>query len=263
MLIYNSSYYLIMVSSRTVISLDYEVKELGYYSFANSFAHVTFMGLSSIVWIIFPKMLYKLKKGTSNDKAKALLGQTLPLYVMANFFCIFSIITLFPFLIKFLKQFEGATSTFVFLVLSQGILAYCFGYSELAIARKKEMKLSVYGFLTIFINVCIAIFFSRVLKLPFYYIALGTLISVAYYAAMVRRLGNRILDDQQSLAEILKSMFPFRITVPLFLFLVGNLSGFFIYFNMAGLAVFLLLNHKALIKGMNEGKLIFTRPDIV
>ena len=58
LLIYNTSYYLIMISSRTVIGIDYEVEEMGYYSFANSFANVVFMGLGSIVWILFSKMLY-------------------------------------------------------------------------------------------------------------------------------------------------------------------------------------------------------------
>jgi len=252
-----------MISSRTVIGIDYEVEVMGYYSFANSFAHVTFMGLSSIVWIFFPKMLYKLRSGISNDKAKALLGQITPLFVMANFFCIFMVINIFPFLIKFLKQFEGATSTFVFLVLTQGILAYCFGYSELAIARKKEMKLSIYGFITVFINVCIALFISRVLKLPFYYVALGTLISVAYYVVMVHKLGNRILDDRKGLFGILKSMFPLGIIIPFVIFLGGNLSGYHIYFNIAGLVIFLVFNYKALINGLNAGKLIFTKPDVV
>ena len=261
--VYNTSYYLIMVSSRTIVSFSYEVEELGYYTFANSIAIVTHMAFSTIAWVLFPKILYKLRSGISNAKAKALVDEIGSLCVMANFLAIFIAITFFPGLIHFLKQYVPCTTTFAFLVLTQGILAYCFGYAHLAIARKHEMKLSLYGGITILINVCLALLFSLVLKLPFFYVAFGTLISVIFYVIMVHKLGYSILGDPKSVFDILSGMFPVGILVPFVVVLLGNFSRHSIYCNIVGLSLFIILNWKILINGFDRGKLIFTKPNMV
>ena len=200
-----------MLSSRTVVSSDYSVAELGLYSFANRLSQATFMGLGTIAWILFSKILYKLRWKVANDEAKELVLLLRNSFVTVNFFMIFFIILIFPFLMQFLDKYQNMSSAFVFIVFSQGIISNVFGFSNLAIARRKEVKLALYGFLTIALNVCIAIFFSRILKLHFSFIALGNLLSTICYTIMVVNEGYSILDEKKTILDIIREIFPFRI----------------------------------------------------
>jgi len=263
LLIYNASFYLITISSRTIISSDYEVQEMGYYSFANNLAYATLMALGTIAWVLFPKILYKLRSNVSNHAARNLISQLSSLYITINFLFVFTTITFFPLLIQFLEKYKDITPTFVFLILAQGILAYCFGYSDLAIARKHETKLTVIGFITIIINVLVALFYSRILHLDYSYIAFGALLSVSFYVIMLLKISYNILGDKKNIIKIINEVFSLKILLPFFIVLVGNFTIYNNYFNITGLLLFLVLNFSELLKVIDRGKIIFTNPNII
>jgi hypothetical protein len=251
-----------MLSSRTVVSSDYSVADLGLYSFANRLSQAIFMGLGTIGWILFSKILYKLRWQVANDEAKELVLLLRNSFVTLNFFTIFFIVLIFPFLIQFLEKYQNMSSTFVFIVFSQGIISNVFGFSDLAIARRKEVKLALYGFLTIALNVFIAIFFSRILKLHFSFIALGNLLSIVCYTIMVVKEGYTILGERKSILNIIGEIFPFNISIPLSIYLLGNFTnGNSLYF--VGFFLFLVLNWRNLVEVIKNGKIIFLNQRII
>ncbi|MFW6130235.1 MAG: lipopolysaccharide biosynthesis protein [Atribacterota bacterium] len=265
LLVYNASFYLIMVSSRTIISSDYEVQKMGYYSFANNIAYAALMGLGAIAWILFPKMLYKTRSAVPNNKAYDLVSKLMSLYVTFNFLLVFTVITVFPLFIQFLDRYKEVMPTFVFLMLAQGVFSYCFGYSGLAISRKHEIKLATIGFITIIINVLIALFFSRILHLDYSYIAFGTLLSSSFYVIILLKTVYNILGlgDKKNIIKIINEVFSLKIFIPFFIVLVGNFTVYNNYFNITALILFLVLNLSKLLNVIDRGKVIFTDPSII
>ena len=55
--VYNASFYLILLTTRSFISGNYSVNEFGYFTFSYSLANAVLLLLSSISFLIFPKML--------------------------------------------------------------------------------------------------------------------------------------------------------------------------------------------------------------
>ena len=261
--VYHTSFYLIMISSLTVVSIAYTVEELGYYSFANRLSQASFMGLTSIAWVIFPKLLFKLRNNITNQTAKSFIKQYMPLYVTTYFLIVFLTIAIFPIFIHFFEKYENCSSTFVFLILSQGVLAYRFGYTELAIARNYEIKLAVFGFLAIAINVVIAIFFIKVLHLQFGYIAFATLLSVVFYIYMILRMGSDLLEENKKVLEIIKAVFSYKIYIPFVIVLFGNFTDSKNFFYAIGLILYLIMNYGELISVFKLGKIVFTKADFI
>ena len=58
--LYNTGFYFIIISIRTVISGNYEVEEFGQFTFSFSLAHAVMLLLESLTFMIFPKVIGKL-----------------------------------------------------------------------------------------------------------------------------------------------------------------------------------------------------------
>ena len=58
--LYNTCFYFIIISVRTIISGNYEVEEFGLFSFSFTLAHAVMLLLESLMFVIFPKMIGKM-----------------------------------------------------------------------------------------------------------------------------------------------------------------------------------------------------------
>src|SRR5690606_26869516 len=78
--IYGASFYLIILTTNTFISANYEVKEFGYYTFSYSLANVVLLLLNSISFLVFPKMLNRFAS-SSSEEVQRLLSTVRAVYI--------------------------------------------------------------------------------------------------------------------------------------------------------------------------------------
>ena len=69
-LIYNLSFALIALSGKTIVSLFYLVKEMGYFSFAVSITAACLLGIKTVQWAILPSLISRYNN--MNDKQEVL-----------------------------------------------------------------------------------------------------------------------------------------------------------------------------------------------
>src|SRR5690606_16759833 len=93
--LYNTSFYLIIISTRTFISGNYTVKEFGYFTFAYSLSNAILLLLPSFSFLIFPKLINRMAYA-NNDKNAELLNQVRGLYVATSHLLIHIAILFYP-----------------------------------------------------------------------------------------------------------------------------------------------------------------------
>ena len=79
---------------------------------------------------------------------------------------------------------------------------------------------------------------------------------------MVVNEGYSILDEKKTILDIIREIFPFRILIPLSIYLFGNFVTYS-YLNILGFFLFLVLNRNNLVDVFKKGKVLFLNQDII
>jgi len=250
LLLYNFSFNLMLITSRTIISIFYSVKEMGLYSLANSLSSAILIGISSIAWAVFPKVLSKL----SNDEDVHELSKNTTLinelYSISVLLMIFIAILFLPIVFIFLKEYIAIEPVLVILLLSQGILSNSFAFNSLAIAKKKQITIAFYSFLSIIFIITTSLIFAS-LKLNIIWIAISTLLGVIVFSILQILFGYKLLGVKSHYLNLIISIYPFHDLFVLSLFLISNFisSGYII--KIIGFVLFLFFNRRKIIQGIN------------
>ena len=183
LLLYNVSFSLILISSRTIVSIYYSPEELGYYTFAVNLSNAVFMIVGAFGFVIYPKLLNKIYVSDDN-KTKIIINKIHVLYVpvcyLLTFLGFFSCI----FLEYFLPDYSAAMATFKILLITQLILNNIFGFSIVLIANKKEKLMTINALLSMFIVIIVSYLFV-VLEFSFTIISIAVLIGFILYCLRI------------------------------------------------------------------------------
>ncbi|MAT43208.1 MAG: hypothetical protein CL609_12770 [Anaerolineaceae bacterium] len=239
LLIYNLSYYLITISSRTIISLYYSVEVMGYYTFANSLTTASLLGINAIGWVYFPKIISKLKLLDSNLVAEKLVQQVNSLYGTSVFIIVFILISIIPIIFRFLPQYEMASDTLRILLLSQTILSVSFGYNCLAIARKKQISVALISTSSMIIVIIIGLVIVG-LNFNFVWVAISVFIGSIIYSTLQSIIGSFSLEIHSYRRFF--SLFPWKNIVSTFIILLGIISNKSLLGIFTGVIFFIITN---------------------
>lgn len=250
LLFYNASFYFILLSSRTIVSIFYAVEDLGLFSLANNVAQAAVMILSVINFMFFPKILNRMKTGSIENDVKPLLSKIRDYYVTSSNLIVILVLLLYPLLLLFLKGYESSSSSFLFLILTQLIIVNSYGYSNLIIAKGYETKIALYAFFTVIINVIISLFLVILFKLDYHYVAFATLLSVNYYTFAVVRFGRKLLNLPFDFISVMKELFPLRIFFPFIIMMMSGFVSVQFFFLILGTVVFGILNYKYVVNSL-------------
>lgn len=238
LLAYNVSFHLIAVTARTIISAFYSVETMGYYSLANSVTSVTLLGVNAVTWVFVPRILFKARESVADHVVAKTVQKINDLYGTSVFLAVFGMILLLPLLFIFLPQYKPAGKTLDVLLLSQAILSISFGYNQVAIARKQQLKVA--GISVIAVIVVLGLGLSvAFLKFDFVWIAVSVLAGSFVFTLLQTRLGSQTLNVRSG---YLKNVLPLGSLIATVLFLLGILSGYPVFLGGTGLVVFVLAN---------------------
>ena len=182
LLFFNVSAYMILISSKTIVSIFYTVEDMGQFSFANSISQTAIMGFSVISFILFPKLIEKFNLKDKNHLNA--FKRAKEIYFYAAYFTILLVILFLPFLLYFFEQYKESQSTIVFMLLAQILAATSFAHSIQLISNKKELKLGLMAFTSVIINIVICLLLKNIFNLGYEYIAFGNIITALIYSGL-------------------------------------------------------------------------------
>jgi O-antigen/teichoic acid export membrane protein len=239
--VYNASFYLILLTTRSFISGNYSVEEFGYFTFSYSLANAVLLLLSSISFLIFPKMLNRFAL-SDNEHSQEILKTVRSAYISLSHLLIHLVIMVFPLFIYFFPDYQQASSVFKITALTVVLYTNSFGYQGLLMARGYEKNIGIIAFCALILNIMLSAILVSVVKVTFEYVIVATLTTYLIYVVTLGVYGRKVLRLANNFTDITKDIYPWRMMIP---FLISFLMIIFtapdIYFIIPFL-LYLLLN---------------------
>jgi O-antigen/teichoic acid export membrane protein len=260
--VYNASFYLILLTTRSFISGNYSVEEFGYFTFSYSLANAVLLLLSSISFLIFPKMLNRFAL-SDNEHSQEILKTVRSAYISLSHLLIHLVIMVFPLFIYFFPDYQQASSVFKITALTVVLYTNSFGYQGLLMARGYEKNIGIIAFCALNINIILSFILVKVVHVSFEYVIVATLITYLIYVFVLGLSGRKVLGISSNFLATIKDIYPLRMMIPFFIsFLMIIFSVPDIYFIIPFL-LYLLLNWIDLIKIKETIIRIINDPEII
>ena len=257
--LYNTGFYFIIISIRTVISGNYEVEEFGQFTFSFSLAHAVMLLLESLTFMIFPKVIGKLSSD-NYEEVESTLKKYRALYVTTAHGLIYFALPLFPLVLHFFPKYAMCQVSLNLIALTILMDTSRSGYTELLIAHNKEKVLSVVTLIALAVNIALALILVKVVQCPFSYVILAAMVTYVFFSAMVAFQGTRLIGGKQG--NLLLQVFPPRQFIPFLAALV--LAVFELeYLLFIPFLLFLLLNFRYCKEILRQAGRILAKPKIV
>lgn len=260
--VYNTSFFFIIISTRSIVSGYYSVEEFGFFTFAFSLANVVLMLLQAFSFLIFPKMLNRFAISTDNQNQE-LLSKVRDAYVTTSHLLVHSAILFFPIFLMLFPQYQSSSAAFKLIALTVVLYTNAFGYSGLLIAKGYEKKLGRLAFSTLVLNIILALVLVKVFEVPFTLVILATMISYFVYVYVQGSMGRKMLTLGTSFKSIWNDVYPLRLFLPHVLSLILVLFSAPNYYLVSALLLFLLLNYKVLLELKAVIKSIVVNPNFI
>lgn len=242
--IYTSSFYFIIYSTRSIISEFYSVVEFGYFTFAFTLGNTVNMLLSSISFLVFPKVLNRMAT-LSNKEISLMLSKMRHTYIVSSHALIHFLIVVFPVFLYFFSQYQNCLQAFRLIALTLVLYTNSFGYQGLLLAKSKERLIATLSTLALVINVICGYLIAQVFKLPYSYVIIATLISYLIYIYLLTYFGRKTIAESTRLIDVLKDFFPFSMFIPFVLSFIFSVLSLNSYWFIIPLFLFLFLNFKS------------------
>ena len=260
--VYNASFYLILFSTKSFIGAAYSVEEFGYITFSYQLANAIFLLLNSISYLVFPKLLNRFANGT-NEQIKTLLDEVRAAYITTSHLLVHLVIMLFPLFLLFFPQYAPSKSFFILLALTMVLYTNSFGYQGMLMARNCERRLGQIAFSALSFNVLLCYLMIQVLKVPFVWSILPTMVTYFLYVLIIGIMGKRHLGYRVGFIGSLLEQFPLSMILPFITSVV------FVYVNASNwmyaisLLLFIILNRKDIKKIFEVVERIIRNPNII
>lgn len=242
--LYNSCFYFIIISVRTLISYHYSVEEFGYFTFSFSLANAIMLLLDALSFIIFPKVISKLSSNNI-EEVEAVLNKLRFTYISSAHFLVYLALLFFPLLLLFIPKYAQAWQVLNLIALAVLMNANSFGYSTLLIARNKEKYSAFLSFGTLFLNCVLALTLIYIFEVEYSFVILATMISYVFFSFGVMVVGSKLIG-RYDLQTVLKDFFPFRLFVPYLMAVILSIISIkaFIFFPFI---IYIIMNQKDII----------------
>lgn len=242
--LYNSCFYFIVISVRTIISSNYSIEEFGKFTFSYSVGHALLLLSSAISTIFLPKLIDKMSSRNLNEVRYVLTTVRIS-YISATYLLVFIALPFFPLLLYFLPKYQDAIYVLNLVALAVLIHTNSYGYSTFLIARNKEKYSALISALSLILNIGFALLLVMVLHVRFGLVVLSIMVTYLFSALACTYVGSRIIGNY-SFKKIFTDTFPLRLMIPYVvaaLFSVYELESLI----FVPLLLYLLMNRKDLV----------------
>jgi len=211
--IYNFCFFMIVLSTRTIVSAFYPVDKFGFFTFAYTLAHATLLLLEAFSYLIFPKVIDKF-----NDSNETKINATIQLlrtnYISLAHGLMYLAMILFPVLLYFMPKYTDALLIINLMALTLLVYSNSYGYNSLLMARNKEKVIALNSTLILLLNIIIALVLVLIFKVNYEYVIIATMFSYFIYACLCVYFGKKELKQSKNIGIVLKEAFPLRLFIP-------------------------------------------------
>lgn len=257
---YNSAFYFIIISERSIISSFYTISEFGYFTFSYTIANAIMLSIEALAFVVFPKLVDRLSIDC-NDIVKMNISQYRLYYITSSNLLIYLAIIFFPYFLNFLPQYNDALRSAGLIALTILMSVNFSGYSELLLARNKERLAAYLAIFALLLNVILAIILVFVFRTKYDIVIVSTLITYLIYSLLIVYFGNKLLGIN-SIYEAVKICFPLRLMLPYVIAIYGCVTGSQL-FTFLPLFMFVLLNYKYLKQIISFAFILLKKPNTV
>lgn len=258
--IYNSSFYFLIISTRSIISWYSSTREFGRFSFSFSMASTVLLLLDSVNFLIYPKLLNRLGNA-NNDEANRIIKRTRLVYIYLSQILIHTANLVFSISLIYFVEYRGSEKLFGFVSITLLVYTNSFGYATFLIAKGREKLMGGLAIMALVVNVGLCYGLSLVMS--FEYIILGTLISYIAYVFTVNAMALKYMKLPGSFVQLLSHSFPLETIVPSFISLVVSVTHPVPAMYIIPIIVFGLLGLKNFRSVLNELRLVFSNKKLL
>lgn len=260
--IYNTSFALIILTTRSFISSFYKVEEFGNFTFSFSLANAILLLLDAISFLIFPKLLNRFSS-SDNKHINEIMKIVRNAYVTVAHALVYVVIILYPFLLHFFPKYETTFPVFCLTALTIVLYAHSYGYSGLIMARGKEKKLAMIALNVLILNIALSALLTIGVKVSYSYVITASMVAYFVYVMILGFYGRKELRLPISFRNIIKDIFPARLSIPfllcIFLIIISANSLFF----LIPFSLFFVVNTKNLLNIKDVVKKIISNPNFI
>ncbi len=259
--IYSSCFYLIVLSTRTIISAYYSVEEFGYFTFAYTLANSVLLLLEAFSYLITPKLLDKVNS-PDVKQVEATINSLRDNYVSLSHGLMYLAICLFPILLYFIPKYSNTLSIINLIALTLLLYTNSFGYISLLMARNREKIIAINSFLVLILNILIAFVLVKMFHVKFNYVVISTMCSYLVYSYLLVFFGMRELNQSRHFRAVIRNCFPLKLLIPFIVAFVIILLDLQIFIFIPG-TIFVILNINSLKSIFKMSKKIINNPSII
>lgn len=260
--LYNTFFYLILLSIRTIVSAQYTVSDFALFTFSFTIANTIVLLFESFSFLIYPKTIHRLNQADQPEVLR-IIDMIRMNYITSIHFVMYIFILLFPLFVSFFPQYSATVKCFSLITMTIVLYSNCFAYSSYLTAKNKEKLLSGLAFIALSINLLLALYASLILQVSYDYIILSTMLSYIVYTILLVFFSVRILQVNLSCSMFVRLIFPVRLFLPFVLLLGLVLLNASFLFQLGAWALFVLLNKKELIEITKTMKRILKDSSII
>src|SRR5690554_573629 len=259
--LYTICFYLIIVSIKTIISVYYSVEDFGYFTFSYSLANVVLLFLQALTFIVFPKIIDKLK--SKDTKSVALLIKNIRVsYVSLAFGLGFLSLIIFPLFLEIVPKYKEALTVMQLSVLTVVLYTNSFGYGTYLMAQNKEKTIAKISSFALLINVSLALGLIHIFHVTYEYVILATTITYILYTYLCVHFGKRQMGLKDGLLKNFTDCFQLSLLVPYIIAIAVVLSGIKLLLPLP-LIIYIFLNKKAIKEIILKVKTIINKPNVI
>ncbi len=259
--IYNVCFFLIILSTRTMISYFYSVEDFGYFTFSYTLANAVLLLLQALSIVIFPKIIDKLHSN-KNEVIKNIITTLNLNYITLSYFLMLTAIIFFPVFLNFTPKYQGTLKVLNLTAITVLLFTNSFGYASHLMAQNKEKTLSMISLFSLFINIGISLILILIFKVSYEYVIISTLISYLFFGYCCTIYSNKISGKKITFLKVIFEFFPVRLLIP-YLIAVVLISINLGHLVFLALIAFLLFNKKELKQIIITIKAVVNKPNLV
>lgn len=261
--LYNSAFYFILYTSSFLVSVYYPRMEYGKYNFAYTISHAVILLIDAFGYIIFPKMIMKLKEQDKTVSEKA-IDRIRGDYISLVYLLIFLAVPVISIVTQFVPKYSDTGKVISLAAITLLPYANCFGINTFLIAQNKEKILSYISMGCLVFNIAVTFVCINVFDIPYEFVYMPIMVSYILYTLFCSLVVLHYLDKDTRFFRVLLYAFPLETILPFVAYLMLIVTNHFSQgWTFIPLALYALCNNKGLLRMWNSIKTIVYKPDIV
>lgn len=263
--LYNSAFYFITYSTSLIVSMYYSIEDYGKYSFAYTISNAVVLLIDAFSFVIFPKMIDKLKN--TGSYCKQTLSDIRNNYTTIVHLLIYCALPFFFILCNIFEEYSGASRALCLSALALIPYSNAFGLNTYLIANNYEKILSRVSCGSLIFNILLLVILVKFVHIPFDIVYFVIMLTFTIYSVSCARLVNKELQTLKfSVLKDIRFTFPIKQTVPFLIAVLCVLYSFGTYnYIIAFLpaCLFAVMNMKEIKNVIKTIKNILYTPSIV